>query len=75
MSVELRGIVQFYDNGHRHVQVVVKDKAEVQDVVHEVGIDIEVNRGRIITFLSGLYGIPPGEIVWPAHIQAINAGP
>lgn len=68
MRIELRGIVQFYNDGHKYVQVVVKDDSHVQHVVHDVGVDIDVNRGKILTFLEDLYGIPPGGIVWPEHI-------
>lgn len=68
MSVELKGIIQYSDQGHKNVQVVVKGDSHVQHVVHTVGVDITVNRGKILTFLAGLYSIPPGEIVWPDHI-------
>lgn len=68
MNISLCGVVQHYDNGHKHVEVVVNEDSHVQHVVHEVGIDIKVNRGTILTFLAGLYGVPPGQIVWPDHI-------
>lgn len=72
--IELKGIIQSYDQGQKQVQVVVKDDSHVQHVVHQVGVDIEVNRGKILTFLASMYGIPPGQIVWPEHIEAINDG-
>lgn len=73
MKVHLRGIIQTQDEGHRHVHVVVTEDGPFVSQKHEVGIDIDVNRGRIITFLSGLYGVPPGEIDWPEHISAVTS--
>jgi len=68
--VELKGIVRYAWGKSRHVQLVVADDSHVQNVVHEMGVDNKVNRGKILTFLAGIYGIPPGEIYWPEHIKA-----
>lgn len=69
MLVALHGIVTFYDNGHEYVDLVVTEDNEVQAIKVRMGVDIELNRGKILTFLSALYGIKPGEIVWPVHIK------
>lgn len=68
MLVELRGIIQYYDTGKKHVELVVKLGSAVAPVKVEMGVDVKVNHGRVTTFLSDLYGIPPGKIVWPEHI-------
>lgn len=73
MIIELRGIIQFHVDGHKHVQVVVAVDSNVQHAVHEVGIDIEVNRGIILNFLAERYSVPPGKIVWPDNIK-VNVG-
>lgn len=66
--IELKGIVQRYDLGHKYVEVVIiEDNPDIYKR-HRMGVDIKVNRGKILTFLAGLYSIPPGEIVWPEHI-------
>lgn len=73
MIIELRGIIQFYNAGHKHVQVVVAEDSNVQHAVHLVGIDIVVNRGIILNFLAERYSVPPGKIVWPDYIK-VNVG-
>ena len=67
--IEVRGIIQFSKDGHRHVDIVV---AGAKPVGHEripFGVDIKPNRGKIITFLAAMYDVIPGDIVWPAHIE------
>jgi len=67
--IELKGIVQYSDLGHRHVDLVVSvDGSERQERL-SMGVDIDVNRGNVLTFLSAKYGVPPGDIVWPGHIM------
>ena len=67
--IELHGVIQFKDGGHTFVDVVVMVGGSGRHVKHRLGVDIVVNRGRIITFLGKIYGVPPGDIVWPAHIE------
>lgn len=69
MKIELRGIIQHHDGGHKYVDVVVTEGNPHIYVTHRVGVDIVVNRGKILAFLAGHYGIKPGDIVWPAHIM------
>lgn len=69
MRVEVRGIIQFYNMGQKHVEVMVTEDRPDNYVIHPVGVDINVNKGKILVFLSALYGVKPGEIVWPAHIR------
>ena len=66
--IELRGIIRVQDSGHENVDLVVTEGVSAIYVKHRLGVDIKVNRGRIITFLGNLYGVPPGDIVWPSHI-------
>lgn len=68
--IELKGIIKYYDNGHKHVDVVVKEDDSVAAVKHQMGVDINVNRGKILTFLAALYEVKPSDIVWPKYIQA-----
>lgn len=67
--IELRGVIQSRDNGQELVDLVVTEHRPDNYKRHHMGIDIKPNRGKIITFLAGIYGIPPGEIVWPDHIE------
>lgn len=67
--VELKGIMVFSDKGHKHVDVVVcVDNADRYDN-HRLGVDVKVNRGMVLKFLSEKYGVPAGDIVWPGHIM------
>ncbi len=72
--IEVKGIVKYERDGHNHVDVLVAEDPNSGYVTHQVGVDIEVNRGKILTFLSAMYGIPPGHIVWPDHIQTEAGG-
>lgn len=72
MRIELRGIVQFYDGGHKYVDVVVTNGRSDAYESHRVGVDIVVNRGMILKFLGDFYGMPPGHIIWPGHIKAVD---
>lgn len=67
--VELRGIIVNRDNEHTNTLLVVTEGSPDKYARHSMGIDIELNRGRIITFLAAMYGVPPGQIVWPDHIE------
>ncbi len=68
--IELKGIVQYSHLAHRHVDVVVSvDGSERQERLR-MGVDITVNRGKVLTFLSAAFGVAAGDIVWPVHIKA-----
>lgn len=69
MQVEIRGIIQFENHGHKYVDVMVVEDRPDNYVTHHVGVDIEVNRGKILKFLASMYGVRPGDIAWPAHIR------
>ena len=66
--IEVKGIVKYERDGHKHVDVMVAEDPHSGYVTHEVGVDVKVNRGKILTFLAALYGVQPGDIVWPDHI-------
>ena len=69
MGIELRGIQVVSRHGHKHCSVVVtKDHADMY-VNHKVGVDINVNRGKILTFLGNFYGMEPGHVAWPHHVK------
>jgi len=68
MQIELRGVVKFQDAGHEHTDLVVTEGRPDRYKTHHMGVDVEANRGKIITFLGELYDVPPGDIVWPDHI-------
>lgn len=68
MKIEVKGVIETIDSGINSVAVVVCEGVPYVYKTHQVGVDIVVNRGRIITFLSALYEIPPGKIGWPEHI-------
>lgn len=69
MDIAVRGIVQTAENGHNHVAVVVTEGAPYLVKTQQMGVDVKVSKGKILTFLSELYGITPGKIVWPDHIR------
>lgn len=69
MQIELRGVVKFLDNGHEHTDLVVTEGRSARYKTHHMGVDVVLNHGKIITFLSELYEVPAGEIVWPDHIE------
>lgn len=68
MSIELHGVIRHFDQGHEYVNVVVTEGPPFILKTHQVGVDVKVNRGIILTFLASVYGVPPGQIVWPDHI-------
>ena len=67
--IEVRGVIEYCDSGHTFVDVVVTVGISGRLIKHEVGVDVKPTRGKIITLLAGIYGVPPGEIEWPAHIE------
>lgn len=69
MIIELHGIIQYYDNGHEYVDLVVNEDNAAQANKVRMGVDIDLNRGKILTFLAAMYGVQPGAIVWPDHIK------
>jgi len=72
--IELRGIIRYRDNVHELVDLVVAEHRPDKYKRHHMGVDIKPNRGRIITFLGKLYNVPPGDIVWPDHIELKTGG-
>jgi len=71
--IELKGIIQFYDEGHKCVDVVVAEGEDHNYKRLRVGVDIKVNRGKILTFLAAKYGVKQGAVLWPRHIKAIDS--
>lgn len=69
MRIELRGIIQSKDEGHTNVDLIVNVGRADKYKRHRLGVDIEPDRDKIITFLAGIYEVPPGDIVWPDHIE------
>lgn len=67
--VELRGVEVSRDIGDKIVTAIVKTDDKVSYTRHELYRNQPVNRGRIITAIGAIYGIPPGSIVWPKHIK------
>ena len=74
MTIELKGIIVFYAGGHKHVEVVVCVDNAAGCERHLFGVDVEPNRGKIITFLAVMYDVLPSEIVWPDHIKVKDDG-
>lgn len=74
MIIELRGIVQYWRGGKKHVEVVVDDDSPGELINHRVGVDIVVDRDTILKFLAELYGVQTDKIVWPEHIKAVDMG-
>lgn len=72
--IELKGIIEYCDTGNKYVDVVVREGQSDRNVKHQVGVDIKVNRGTIITFLAAMYKVKPGDIVWPGHIKVKEDG-
>lgn len=68
MRIELRGIIVHCAGGHKYVDLVVTEDRPDKYRKHRMGVDIKLNRGKIQTFLGGVYSMPPGDIVWPGHI-------
>lgn len=67
--IELRAVVRYRNEGHTNVDIIVKVGESEKLVTHRLGVDIKPNHGKIITFLGDIYGVPAGQIVWPAHIE------
>lgn len=68
MKIQLRGIIQFHRDGKMYVDLVIKKKTAVNAVKVRMGVDIKLNRGKILTFLAEQYDALPGEIDWPEYI-------
>lgn len=69
MKIELHGIIQNRDKGHRHTMLVVLVAGKTPYEQPWLEVDIEVSRDMILNFLSEKYGVQRGDIVWPGHIQ------
>jgi len=70
--VELRGIIQYYDGGHKHVQIVVRREHSDIYETHELRVDIPVNKDRILAELDRLETAGPAQLIWPHHIEAVD---
>ena len=70
--IEIRGIIQYYDDGHKHVKIVVRREHSDIYETHDVGLDIPVNRGRILSELARLETAGPAQLIWPHHIEAVD---
>jgi len=68
--VELRGIIQYYDDGQKHVKLVIRREHSDIYETHELGLDISVNKGRILAELARLETAGPVRLIWPHHIKA-----
>lgn len=69
MKVEVRGISQKNDKGRKYVDVLVTEEFPDIYIRHQVGVDIKVNRGKILSFLAAFYNVRTSDIVWPRHIR------
>ena len=67
--IELKGIIQYYDKGHKCVDVVVAAGKDESYKRLRMGVDVKANRGKILVFLAGWYDVKPSAIVWPPHIR------
>lgn len=67
--IEVRGVIDFEDNGHIVTDIVVTEHRPDKYRNHRMGVDVKPTKGKIQVFLGGVYGIPPGDIVWPEHIE------
>lgn len=70
MRIELKGIVWYWKDGHELVDLVVAEGDSLTYRKHRVSSDQQVNRGKIVGFLTEMYGVKPGDIIWPSHIEA-----
>ena len=66
--ITLRAVILRKYGDHEIAEVVVTVDSPHNYETHQVGVDIQLNRGKVITFIGGIYGIPPGEVVWPEHV-------
>lgn len=71
MKIEIKGIVQYYDQGHKCVDVVVAEDEPYNYKRHRVAVDEHANRGMILMFLATMYDVKPSAIVWPRHIRVV----
>lgn len=69
MKVRICGIIKYRDGGHFYVDLIVQSDRQQGNKRHQFGVDVEPNRGKIITYLSEEYGCLPSEVGWPVHIE------
>lgn len=67
--IEVRGVISYQDSGHTVTDIVVTEHRHDKYKEHRMGIDVKPNKGKIQVFLGGVYGIPPGDVSWPEHIE------
>lgn len=67
--LEVKGIIHYRRAGRKYINIVVVADRPHKLVSHPFGVDVKVDRGRIITFLASMYSVRPGDIVWPSHIE------
>ncbi len=67
--IELRCIEIVQDGSDKVVSAVVQNEFPEVHEKNELFRNEVVNRGRVLTALAAIYGIDPGQIVWPRHIK------
>jgi len=68
----IRGIEISRDGGDKFVKVVIqKDFADRYKVIRKKA-NVHINKGLVINYAAGHFGIPPGKIAWPHHIDVID---
>lgn len=71
--IELKGIIEFKNKGHKYLDVVVLEDPFGNFKRHRVGVEVVASSGRIRAFLGQVYNVPPGKIVWPEHIRVLRS--
>lgn len=70
--LELRGIIQWWDEGKKHTRLVVRrDHGDIYEQ-HDLEADMAINKSKVLAELGKLQVKGAGPIVWPHHIEAKN---
>lgn len=70
MDINIRGIIQLRDKGHKRTKVVILPEGSRIRSVHELAVDLPVNKGTITAEIARLHSAKAGDIVWPGHVIA-----
>lgn len=67
--VKVIGVIIYYKQDHKHVDVVVESGTPPKRAKHQVGVDIKTNKGILSKYIADLYAVSRSEIQWPVHIK------
>ena len=72
MKIEIRGVIQWHDKGHKKTKVVyITDRSVIRQAL-DLPDDIHITHGRIISGIARANNAEDRQIIVPGHIVIKN---